>query len=302
MPVRPMLKAVTILVAAATSLTTAFSQSASAGSWTKYAATSPDYPEKVGFHVACTVVKASNDDPIVYPGQPGASHQHTFSANSSLSAYSTPLSLLAASDNCKQQKDHSGYWLPTLFNNGIPLTPYVTRAYYRAGTSRGASVKPMPFGLKMLAGNGMATAPQSARVAGYQCRDVTGNTLPKQNLPPQCPIGDFLEASVTFANCWDGVHLDSADHRSHMAYSDPTTNACPADHPVQVAKLTIAERFPVDSARGTITLSSMNSPLTLHADFMDAWDQPTMNYLTKNCINASIACEGVTDTRMPPVA
>lgn len=29
----------------------------------------------------------------------------------------------------------------------------------------------------------------------------------------------FLELHVTFPDCWDGVRLDSPDHRSHMAYS-----------------------------------------------------------------------------------
>jgi hypothetical protein len=44
--------------------------------------------------------------------------------------------------------------------------------------------------------------------------------------------------------CWDGVNLDSPDHKSHIAY--PTAGpasfhtdggACPASHPVKIPQL-----------------------------------------------------------------
>jgi hypothetical protein len=49
---------------------------------------------------------------------------------------------------------------------------------------------------------------------------------------------------VTFPTCWDGVNLDSPDHRSHMAYSTgadwtdvgPSGN-CSASHPVVVPQV-----------------------------------------------------------------
>ena len=40
---------------------------------------------------------------------------------------------------------------------------------------------------------------------------------------------DELEMSMRMPNCWDGVNLDSSDHRSHVAYSEGSDpqGACP---------------------------------------------------------------------------
>jgi hypothetical protein len=75
---------------------------------------------------------------------------------------------------------------------------------------------------------------------------------------------------------------------------------CDPAHPVQLPQLTLAERFSPGTTRGTITLASMNSPLTLHADFFNAWDPRSMDALMKHCIYAHVFCEDVTDGRMPP--
>ena len=284
----------------------ATAQPASAASWTVYSPSNPDYPQRVDFAVGCSFVKFANDDPIVYPNQPGASHNHTFGGNQHIHAGSTPASLAAGTTNCKQHMDKAAYWTPTIYANGKALTPTSTRAYYRAGTTDGAIVKPVPFGLQMLAGNPSATSPQDARIAGFHCRNSSGPTVSKQALPPSCPVGSFLEASVIFPNCWDGVNLDSPDHRSHMSYGPRTAPyGCDSAHPVQLSQLTIAQRYPIDATLGkTVTLASglsaANSKYTLHADFMNAWDPATMKLLTERCINASVACADVTDARMPP--
>ena len=276
--------------------------------WKVYAPTNPDYPQKVDFVVPCSVVKMANDDAIVFPGQPGASHNHTFSGNLGITASSTPESLLKTQSNCKLSADRASYWTPTLYANGAAVTPTTTRAYYRAGTRNGASIKPMPFGLRMIAGDAKAMAPQDARIAGFHCRDTSGALTSKTSLPPRCPSNAFLEASVVFPNCWDGKNLDSANHKSHMAYADWKTFACPAGYPVHLPQLTVAQRYPVNATfNKAVTLAAMSMPgmtmdsrLTLHADFMNAWDPAMMKALVRRCINASVACEDVTDRRLPP--
>jgi hypothetical protein len=145
----------------------------------------------------------------------------------------------------------------------------------------------------------MATKAQSAGVAGFQCRiEGQGATVSKQALPPQCGPTALLEASVVFPNCWDGKNLDSADHKSHMAYAK--NYVCDAAHPVQLPQLTLAERFTPGTTTGTLTLAAMNSPLTLHADFLNAWKPAAMAELMKRCIYAHVFCEDVSDKRMPP--
>ncbi|MFT4283523.1 MAG: discoidin domain-containing protein, partial [Protaetiibacter sp.] len=68
------------------------------------------------FQANCTFSHILPDDPIVFPGQPGASHSHTFVGNTSTNAFSTPETLLASGDStCTVPQDDSSYWFPTLF-------------------------------------------------------------------------------------------------------------------------------------------------------------------------------------------
>jgi hypothetical protein len=292
----PRIRYVTVAVLALAG--TLFAAVAGASGFLVYSPSNPDYPTKVDFVTSCKATVTGTFDPLVFPGRTGGSHDHTFSGNTVVTPSSTPASLALTPSTCTMSRDRAVYWMPSLYNNGVRVLPYTSRAYYRAGTTKGASIKPMPFGLKMVAGNPAATSPQASNVAGFQCRNSGGNSVPKQSLPPRCAAGDFLEASVVFPNCWDGTRLDSADHRSHMSYA--VKFACDAGHPIQLPQLTFSERFPVDAARRTVTLSSDNSPLTLHADFINAWDTATMKMLTERCINRGIACEDVSDRRLPP--
>jgi hypothetical protein len=43
------------------------------------------------WQILCTIDHQRADDPIVHPGQPGASHMHSFYGNTSTKASSTPL-------------------------------------------------------------------------------------------------------------------------------------------------------------------------------------------------------------------
>jgi hypothetical protein len=297
---KPLATAVVMLsIVAVLSIAGIGAQPASASGFRVLSPTASDFPQHVDWVTVCFVTKRAPDDPIVFPGQPGKSHDHTFSGSLAINPSSTANELLRSPTNCTNSGDKSSYWMPTLLVNGKPRLPYQVRAYYRAGTRDTTQLHTIPFGLKMLAGNAMATSPQSAGIAGFQCRiEGKGATVSKQSLPPQCGSTALLEMSVVFPNCWDGKNLDSADHRSHMSYA--SGSKCDAAHPVQLPQLTLAERFTPGTTSGTITLSSMNSPLTLHADFFNAWDPRSLDALMKYCIFAHVFCETVSDKRMPP--
>jgi hypothetical protein len=258
-----------------------------------------DFPQHVDWVTVCHVAKTAHEDPIVFPGVTPSPHEHTFSGNTKVNASSTAQQLVDQPTNCANSGDTASYWMPTLLVDGKPVLPYMTRAYYRAGTRDTTKLHTIPFGLKMVAGDAMATKAQSAGVAGFQCRiEGEGQTVGKQALPPQCGSRALLEASVVFPNCWDGKNLDSADHKSHMAYAK--NFVCDAAHPVQIPQLTLAERFTPGTTTGTLTLAAMNSPLTLHADFLNAWKPAALAELMKRCIYAHVFCEDVSDKRMPP--
>src|SRR5262245_26804551 len=67
------------------------------------------------FKVQCPASHRLPDDPIVFPGKPGASHLHQFIGNRTTDANSTADSLLAGGTTCDDQADTSAYWVPALY-------------------------------------------------------------------------------------------------------------------------------------------------------------------------------------------
>jgi hypothetical protein len=257
-----------------------------------------DYRMHVDFNVVCKIANVANDDPIVYPGWAGHAHTHVFAGNTSANAGSTQDSLDASASNCLLDRDTASYWMPQLHaQDGTALLPTHIRAYYRAGTL--GKVAHIPHGLKMIAGDSQATAPQSKSVAGWQCRTVSPDNVAigKQATIPDCDPRDLLEGSVVFPNCWDGVNLDSADHKSHLAYGNG--DSCDAAHPVRLPQLTLAYRYAPGTTNSHAYLASGNSGLTLHADFWNAWHQATLDALVDRCINDGVHCGDVSPKHFP---
>lgn len=281
------------------------------GAWEHYTTADADYPTKVDFVQVCDVVKTGYFDPIKWPGQSNVTHQHTFSGNLDISPTSTISGNVGDATNCGLSHNGSAYWMPSVKADGVVIAPDNTnpggavRVYYRAGSWNAPSLNPVPP-IQMIAGNSDAQSPQSAGVAGWHCRDAGGAVTSKQSTPPACPINSYLEASVVFPNCWDGVNVTSAD-QSHVAYANASTKTCNAStHPYQFPQITIAERFAYNATYGkTVTVATKtgtnNHPTYgLHADWQWGWDTDWMDWLTQECIHAEIGCEGIRDNRLPP--
>ncbi len=240
------------------------------------------------FKVRCFQSDRAADDPIVYPGKPGAAHLHDFFGNRSTNAYSTLSSLRAAGTNCQNMHDKAAYWAPVLYQDGKAVTPKEVQVYYRASNRDPQAIRNIPAGLKMIAGDPTSTRPQSVDVAGWTCR--AGDLPQFQSSMPTCnpAAGDKLRNRIRFPECWDGKHLDSADHRSHLAYL--VSGRCPAGHPVALPRVDIEVHYgsiPAGSSR--VRLSS-GSWTTLHADFFNAWDQDVLGSLIQRCLNGEQIC------------
>ena len=81
--------------------------------------------DRGGFIVACGFSHRNQDDPIVFPRQPGRSHDHTFFGNRSTNAFSTAASLRKhRRTSCPYSggADSAAYWAPTLngASSGVP--------------------------------------------------------------------------------------------------------------------------------------------------------------------------------------
>jgi Domain of unknown function (DUF1996) len=237
----------------------------------------------VNFVETCRFSHEAKDDPIVFPGQPGASHDHTFVANNSTDAYSTFASLRAGSTTCRRKADTAAYWMPTLYQ-GTAVLPIGATIYYRRATL--AQVQPFPSGFRMIAGDSKAMEPQDKRITYWNCGVAGG--VPPSSTVPTCPAtpGSFLRLHVRFPSCWDGANLDSADHKSHLAYA--ARGACPSTHAVALPAIELIYRYPTQGAEG-FTLASMGQ-FSAHADFFNAWNPGQLKKLVNGCLNALVHC------------
>jgi len=238
----------------------------------------------VNFIGSCAFSHMAMDDPIVYPRQPGVSHDHSFVGNTTTSAFSTLRTLRAGSTTCKRDGETAAYWMPTLLLNGQMVPPRGATIYYRRKTL--TALRPFPAGFKLIAGDRHATAPQDHRITYWNCG--AASTVPASSQVPTCPNdrGESLRLHVNFPNCWDGHSLDSADHMSHMAYS--ARGACPASHPVALPAISLIFRYPITGGSG-VSLSS-GGQYSAHADFFNAWRQGTLVSLVNGCLNALRHC------------
>ena len=250
-------------------------------------ASAADEPPRVPYHemhANCTVNHSLSDDPIVFPGLPGASHNHSFVGNPTTNANSTPQSLVGGTTSCEDTLDASGYWFPTLLQRGVPLQPDKPTVYYKSDVRDYRTVKPFPAGFKLLVGD--VRTPDAAHFQGnWQCTGYRGN-----DIPSSCPSGSSLQVRLTAPSCWDGVHLDTADHKSHMAW--PVNGACPADHPVPLPMLEIKLPYPLRNGDTGGLAYSSGASYSFHYDFMNGWDPARQAYLVSYCINGGRQCNG----------
>ena len=255
------------------------------------------------FRIGCRPSHMSNDDPIVYPNQQGATHHHTFFGNTNIN-FKTNLVAIpnSGTSTCTGGiANRSAYWVPSMIDTktNAPLVPVSSLWYYKTGyygipTSQ---IKPPPKGLRMIVGNMKATSETNS--SGYFiCRNTAGADLTKvsKNIPA-CAQGNVLNSEVDFKQCWDGKNLDSPDHQSHMA--EVVRGACPATHPVPIPRITLNITYKVTDASGTLNWrlssdnyakSGNNSGYSSHADFVNGWDDAVITGIVKNCINTGKDC------------
>lgn len=239
----------------------------------------------VNFVSRCGFSHRAPDDPIVFPGRPGLSHNHTFVGNRTTNASSTVASLLAGGTTCERPGDTASYWMPTLYVDGQAVTPTFAQIYYRRATMR--HVEAFPPGFRMIAGSAKATSPQRRRVTFWNCG--IGGGVEASSTVPTCPDAGRhgLRLHVTFPSCWDGKNLDSPDHQSHVAY--PVARRCPSRYAHALPQISLIYHYPVTGA-GTVSLASGN-PFSAHADFLNAWRERDLQSLVDGCLNALRHCQ-----------
>lgn len=290
--------------------------------------------------INCDFAHSDYDDPIVFPGQDGAAHLHRFYGNTQLDENSTIASLFTGGDSSCQGNalNRSAYWIPTLLapsydqatgarlldGSGQPAWKAVPAVvgnddvahevfYYSAGVSDRQSIQPIPLGLKMIAGShmGQPGMEQDSSIVRWHCQswESSDATNPRWSTSiPECAAPDRLRMDIFFPSCWNGVDLDSADHKSHLAY--PVENAglsvCPATHPTPIIRVSFHYAFGVlpdvydpatQSSKGWIIASDMydagaSAPggMSLHGDWFNAWHPEALQAVLDTCIKGGFDC------------
>jgi len=249
------------------------------------------------FRTVCEFSHMAFDDPIVYPGQPGKSHLHVFFGNTGTNANSTAASIAnTGNSTCRGGTiNRSGYWAPAMIDthDGTPVTPQSMIIYYKTGYNgvKPGDIKSLPQGLRMIAGDSKNSGPyQWGGPAHFTCIDpVSGTGGSTQNVPTSCPTGNTIWAAVMFPQCWDGVNLDSPDHKSHMSY--PVQGSCPSTHPVAVPEITVNVLYPVADMKALSRWrlasdtydSSIAAGYSSHADWFNGWKPQIMDAFVQNC-------------------
>lgn len=294
------------------------------------------------FRINCDFSHSSYNDPIVYPNQQNAAHLHRFYGNTTVDHTTTMQSLYSQGDSSCQGNhlNRSAYWVPALLAPVFdPITGEHTRNeagepnwqvvpavvgnddeahevfYYSAGVDDLASIQAIPPGLKMIAGDhmGQPGMAQSTSIVRWHCQSWGSNdaTNPRFSASiPQCVAPDRLRMDIFFPSCWNGIDLDSQDHKSHMAYpinqGGPNGTVCPSAHPIPVVRVSYHYAFGVKPevyhpisqtstgwrlASDMYTVdSSANGGMSLHADWFNAWHPEVMQALLDNCIKNALDC------------
>lgn len=276
------------------------------------------------FRIACTYSHMSFDDPIVFPGQPGISHLHTFVGKSDIGkdAYATTANILTkgVGTTCQGgEVNQSKYWFPAMIDtkDGTPIAPTSVSVYYKTSDAiPNTDIVPVPTGLRMITGNAKNTV-GNADHTRYICNGVNGEnpgwklTLGDAALDSTCSqVGADLDMEIQFPICWDGVNLDSPNHNSHISDTEQykVMNAdgihatypsrCPADHPKHIPNITYNVHYTVtdSSAVKRYRLSSdaydalQPAGRSGHADYMMGWKPEAMQTFITNCLLKMLDC------------
>ncbi|WP_436535951.1 DUF1996 domain-containing protein [Actinoplanes sp. HUAS TT8] len=176
-------------------------------------------------------------------------------------------------------------------NTGGIVRPASVLIEYRGNPV--SKVVPMPKFLRELTGDAKPTSrgPANAR-ATWTCSGFADRLSDKY---PVCPAGRQVQRVQDFPGCWDGKNTDSANHRSHVAFADRATGACPAGF-VAIPQLRITLSYRISrqvQLKGQYALDSFpeenHNPFSDHNDFVNVNSVRTMQRIAA-CINTGRNC------------
>ncbi len=290
------------------------------------------------FRAVCPAGVVKQTDPIVYPGQPGRSHFHEEAGNLGFDPFSDPNTVITSGNStCRGGiANRSMYWVPVVYETGtgkyIGSVGWTT--YYKSGKFTQINTTPptlgqpainfshIPTNLRIIAGDPTSQTADTyyagVKVVSKRWSCQGQANVMYGNAIPDCDVGAHLQLEIFMPQCWDGVNLDSPDHKSHMSYGVPVLNKpvdpahpnwthteCPITHPAVLPGISFQIAYPTVTVAHTtskwrlVSDLNMTNPAgwTAHGDLWVAWNvdpaDPTRtiaDVFVDNCIKKSLDC------------
>ena len=269
-------------------------------------------PDVLGaFRFVCSAGQLAYNDPLVYPGQNGASHLHQFFGNLSADENSTYESLRASGEStCGSDLNRSAYWIPALLTgDGHVVQPEHAGVYYKRRPANDPWFKKfdniparIPRGMSYIFGwDASKKDEKQYNRTKFSCNGKKGTMT---EVLADCPPGSAFRARVLAPDCWDGKSLTAADYRSHTTYSVRNRmtgqKACPQSHKYVLPAFTLIVRYNIeegDKPRNWYFASDHMVPQALrepgysfHADWFGAWNDEALDAWQDNCIDKMLNC------------
>ncbi|MET7892300.1 DUF1996 domain-containing protein [Streptomyces mirabilis] len=288
----------------------------------------PNVPQKPGngdnastgtFTSSCGVnanKKFNTDNVIVAPGVTnGAHHLHDYVGNQSNDAFATNDDLANAETTCQNQGDKSTYYWPVLRvqdgtqefdadKNGGGLEGNVGKVLQAKQAqiefigNPQSKVVEMPTFLRIITGDAKAftNGPANAN-AHWSCTGFE-DKVQLTDKYPICPQGSSVVRSFAFQSCWDGQNIDSANHRTHVAFADANGNCAGGFKAIPQLTMRLIYDVPAPTLENGQVKNAyavdgfpeqVHKAITDHDDFINVFDASLMREMV-DCINAGRQC------------
>ncbi|MEU7059445.1 DUF1996 domain-containing protein [Streptomyces sp. NPDC046197] len=258
----------------------------------------------------------NTDNVIVAPGVTnGAHHLHDYVGNQKVNAFSSNNTFLQGGTSCQNKNDLSAYYWPVVRvqdgtqdfdqnadgggkegNVGKILTPVQAQIKYVGSPT--SKVVAMPQFLRIITGdaktttNGLANANAHWSCTGFE------NKVQLTTQYPICPQGSNVVRTFAFQSCWDGQNIDSANHRTHVAFADANGNCQNGFKAIPQLTMRLVYNVPQPVIQNGQVKNAyavdgfpeqLHKPATDHDDFISVTTGGLANKIA-NCINNGQRC------------